>query len=92
MLFYKCINADDLELFEFRTFQIEKEEEESGKLSVWEGSGGLSVVDLDNSSRQTGGIFGDNEQRLFYEELVDLIDVMPLAVLGFTPEKVQFML
>lgn len=35
-----------------------------------------------------GGLFGDAETRAFYEELPDLLTLVPLNVLGFTPEQV----
>ena len=36
-----------------------------------------------------GGLYGDSETRAFYEELPDLLTLVPLNVLGFTPEQVQ---
>ena len=35
-----------------------------------------------------GGLFGDAETRAFYEELPDLLTLVPLNVLGFSPEQV----
>lgn len=39
----------------------------------------------------TGGIFGDAETKLFYEELPDLLSLVPLSVFGFTPEQADAM-
>jgi len=36
-----------------------------------------------------GGLYGDSETRAFYEELPDLLTLVPLNVLGITPEQVQ---
>lgn len=36
-----------------------------------------------------GGLYGDPETRAFYEELPDLLALVPLNILGFTPEQVK---
>lgn len=38
-----------------------------------------------------GGIFGDAETRSFYEDLPDLLSLVPLSVLGLTPEQADAM-
>jgi hypothetical protein len=37
-----------------------------------------------------GGLHGDSETRAFYEDLPDLLTLVPLTILGFTPEQVRF--
>ena len=58
---------------------IEKEEEvDSSKgISVWEGS--ATVGD--------GGPYGDVDSRSFYEDLPDILSMVPLAALGFTADQ-----
>lgn len=67
--------------------QIEKEEEDgTGGLTVWtEKDAGAN-----DDPTANGGLFGDAETRAFYEELPDLLTLVPLNVLGFTPEQVRF--
>lgn len=73
-------------IFLGRALQIEKEEEEaSGGLAVFDGAGiSLAVAD---EAYATGGIFGDAETKSFYEDLPDLLTLVPLSVLGLTPEQ-----
>lgn len=57
----------------------EENSEESSGISVWEG---------DKASNDYGP-FGDGESRMFYEDLPDLISMIPLVVFGFTSEQVE---
>lgn len=66
--------------------QIEKEEEDgTGGLTVWTEKDSGAMED----PAAGGGLFGDSEARAFYEELPDLLTLVPLNVLGFTPEQVS---
>ena len=49
-------------------------------ISVWEGS--KNADDMDAAG--VGGMFGDAETRSFYEDLPDLLSMVPLTVLGLT--------
>ena len=40
----------------------------------------------------SGGLFGDAETRAFYEDLPDLLTLVPLTILGFSPEQVKYRL
>ena len=48
-------------------------------ISVWE-SGANGDVDY--------GPYGDLESKVFYEEMIDLFTMIPLTLLGLTPEQV----
>ena len=62
--------------------QIEKVTADSSKgISVWEG--GSAGVD--------GGLYDDAETRSFYEDLPDLLSMVPLSALGLTPEQAATM-
>jgi regulator of nonsense transcripts 2 len=66
---------------------IEREEEECGQgLTVWDSSG-LNPHNNDPDFI-SGGYYGDQETRSFYEDLPDLLNLVPLSVLGLTPEQV----
>eukprot|EP01031_Cornospumella_fuschlensis_P036195 gene36195-43903_t len=67
---------------------VEKEEEGGGsKLQVWDaGTGGSDEV-----AGETGGPYGDAETRALYEDLPDLLSLVPLAILGLTPEQAAAM-
>lgn len=68
--------------------QIEKEEEEGhSKLTVWEGSNPAIAEEVAGA----GGYYGDPETRSFYEDLPDLLSLVPLSVLGLTPEQAAAM-
>jgi regulator of nonsense transcripts 2 len=74
----ECMNEDLPEL------KIEKEEEEKeGGITVWEGSGG----GIDKEEYAASGLFGDPETRSFYEDLPDLLSLVPLSILGLTHEQ-----
>lgn len=62
--------------------QVEKVTADSSKgISVWEGgSGGAD-----------GGLYDDAETRSFYEDLPDLLSMVPLSALGLTPEQAAAM-
>lgn len=49
-------------------------------ISVWDGGSNSSNADYN-------GPFGDLESRSFYEDLPDLLAMVPLALLGLTPEQ-----
>ncbi len=69
---------------------IEKEEEETSTgITVWDSSGLNPNANDPNSI--SGGPYGDPETRSFYEDLPDLLSIVPLAVLGFTPEQAAVM-
>ena len=51
-------------------------------LSFWEGETGGS------SSAALSGPFGDEETRSFYEDLPDLLNLLPATLLGLTEEEV----
>jgi hypothetical protein len=73
---------------------VEKEEEEDGTggLTVWEaGKDGLGAADDLIGAAAAGGLFGDAETRAFYEELPDLLSLVPLTILGLTPEQVSLL-
>ena len=53
-------------------------------LTVWEGSRQSEEVDMDTR----GGLYDDLEARVFYEELPDLLSLVPITSLGLTPEQV----
>eukprot|EP00604_Paraphysomonas_vestita_P001522 CAMPEP_0174822672 /NCGR_PEP_ID=MMETSP1107-20130205/17629_1 /TAXON_ID=36770 /ORGANISM="Paraphysomonas vestita, Strain GFlagA" /LENGTH=137 /DNA_ID=CAMNT_0016042307 /DNA_START=383 /DNA_END=793 /DNA_ORIENTATION=+ len=61
-----------------------KEEEEnqdgSSGISLWEG-GANNLVGADF------GPWGDSETKSFYEDLPDLLTIVPLTILGLTPEQ-----
>eukprot|EP01038_Epipyxis_sp_PR26KG_P009687 gene9687-13040_t len=68
--------------------QYEKEEEESGKgLTVWEIANN-SVAQVDEYNAHNS-FYGDAETRSFYEDLPDLLALVPLTILGLTPEQAQ---
>lgn len=61
-------------------FQDEKEEEDNGRgITVWDGTAGTADF----------GPHGDAESRAFYEDLPDLLGLVPLSALGLTPEQVR---
>ena len=55
-----------------------------GSLSVWDAGTGSGVGDY--------GPFGDAESRSFYEDLPDLLSMVPLFALGLTIEQVRIVL
>lgn len=61
----------------------DKDDEDSGRgsLSVWDAGTGAGAGDY--------GPFGDAESRAFYEDLPDLLAMVPLSALGLTPEQVE---
>ncbi len=79
--------------------KFEEEEEGSGTgLTVWEGSGNaqnsnanniIGLMPEDEAGVAAGGYYGDPETRSFYEDLPDLLTLVPLTVLGITPEQVS---
>lgn len=72
----ECMNVD------MPVLKVEKEEED--------GSKGLTVIVNSTSpdeSAATGGIHGDPETWAFYEQLPDILSLVPLTVLGLTPEQ-----
>jgi hypothetical protein len=70
--------------------QVEKEEEDgTGGLTVWEaGKDGMGAAEDLASAAAAGGLFGDAETRAFYEELPDLLSLVPLTILGLSSEQV----
>jgi hypothetical protein len=53
---------------------------------VWDS--GLNVISpANNEENLSGGLFGDAETRAFYEDLPDLLSLVPLTILGLTPEQ-----
>jgi hypothetical protein len=58
---------------------VEKEEEQDSAkgISVWDGSGIVG----------DGGPYGDVDSRSFYEDLPDLLSMVPLSALGLTSEQ-----
>lgn len=64
--------------------QEDKDDEDAGRgsLSVWDAGTGAGAGDY--------GPFGDAESRAFYEDLPDLLAMVPLSALGLTPEQVKF--
>ena len=56
----------------------EDDSEEGSGISVWEG----------DKTANDHGPFGDGESRVFYEDLPDLISMIPLVVFGFSAEQV----
>ena len=60
-------------------------EEEEGKSGISLHVGGGTGSDL------SFGPYGDAESRAFYEDLPDLLSLVPLAVLGLTPEQANEM-
>ena len=62
--------------------QVEKVAADSSKgISVWEGGG----------AGTDGGLYDDAETRSFYEDLPDLLSMVPLSALGLTPEQAATM-
>lgn len=61
----------------------DKDDEDAGRgsLSVWDAGTGAGAGDY--------GPFGDAESRAFYEDLPDLLAMVPLSALGLTPEQVK---
>lgn len=61
----------------------DKDDEDAGRgsLSVWDAGTGAGAGDY--------GPFGDAETRAFYEDLPDLLAMVPLSALGLTPEQVE---
>ena len=59
----------------------EEEEEDVGKSGISLHIGGSSSADM------SYGPYGDAESRAFYEDLPDLLSLVPLSVLGLTPEQ-----
>jgi hypothetical protein len=62
--------------------QEDKGDEDAGRgsLSVWDAGSGTGAGDY--------GPFGDAESRAFYEDLPDLLAMVPLSALGLSPEQV----
>lgn len=62
--------------------QEDKGDEDAGRgsLSVWDAGSGAGAGDY--------GPFGDAESRAFYEDLPDLLAMVPLSALGLSPEQV----
>lgn len=50
-------------------------------LSFWDGETGVSLAAL-------SGPFGDEETRSFYEDVPDLLNLLPTTLLGLTEEEV----
>lgn len=69
--------------------EVEKDEEEGKGMSVWDGgSGGLNVIShAAGEEVGSGGLFGDAETRSFYEDLPDMLSLVPISVLGITQEQ-----
>lgn len=52
---------------------------------MFDGAGiSLAVAD---EAYASGGVFGDAETKSFYEDLPDLLTLVPLSVLGLSPEQ-----
>ena len=69
---------------------MEKEDAEVARgLTVWEGSGGSGESGDAVGGSGSGGLYGDAEARAFYEDLPDMLLLVPLSVLGLTPEQVS---
>eukprot|EP01035_Chromulina_nebulosa_P023626 gene23626-30637_t len=43
-----------------------------------------------NEEAVSGGLFGDPETRSFYEDLPDFLSLVPITVLGFSPEQEEW--
>lgn len=56
-------------------------------MTLFDGSGITVSVNPTDEAHASGGVFGDAETRSFYEDLPDLLTMVPLSVLGFTPEQ-----
>ena len=52
-------------------------------ISVWDNNDGNN-----NPSALDAGPYGDYDSRIFYEDLPDLLTIIPLPSLGITPEQV----
>lgn len=74
----ECADFDVPELKEER----EQQEEVKG-ISVWEGSAGATAA----MGPTDFGPYGDAESKAFYDDLPDLLTLVPLASLGLTPEQ-----
>ena len=76
--------------------QVAEEEVEGNGvgLTVWEGSGSGAAgsgpgTGEDETGTASGGYYGDAETRAFYEDLPDILALVPLSVLGLTQEQVR---
>jgi hypothetical protein len=65
-----------------------EEEDENKGISVWEGAGGISTLPSSGVSSMDYGPYGDPETKAFYEDLPDLLNIVPLSALGLTTEQV----
>ena len=65
---------------EIPVLKVEKEEVDATKgISLWDGGGAVG----------DGGPYGDLESKSFYEDLPDLLSMVPLAALGISSEQAQ---
>lgn len=54
---------------------------------MWEGNSGNNAAD---DAAGNAGLFEDSETRAFYEDLPDLLSLVPLSILGLSHEQVSF--
>ena len=59
-------------------------DDEAKGISVWEGSASAAAS---AAAAADGGVYGDPETRAFYEDLPDLLNLVPLVSLGLTPDQ-----
>jgi len=63
---------------EIPVLKVEKEEVDTAKgISLWDGGGAVG----------DGGPYGDVDSKSFYEDLPDLLSMVPLAALGLSSEQ-----
>lgn len=88
--YYEKLQSTVVGLAECADFDIpelkeEKEQQEDVKgISVWEGS---STAGTSATGPIDFGPYGDAESKAFYDDLPDLLTLIPLTALGLTPEQ-----
>jgi regulator of nonsense transcripts 2 len=74
-----CLNSSSSMLLQEDREEVDSNANSKG-ISVWDGGNNASNADYN-------GPFGDLESRAFYEDLPDLLAMVPLNLLGLTPEQ-----